>query len=192
MQHRIGMSSGPGSCCSPRRVRRTSKSPTGSTPQSRSCRSGGSASSRRASLAWRSAREPAAGRVFPPELVVAVKAIACELPPRLGLPFSRLHVPDIRAEVIRRGLDPARARRLISDTTIWRVGRAPRWDAVGPPRRPALHCRGHSRRAEAPACPAPTASRRRTSGPRMCCPPAPQPRGRTSCGRDLSVPEATR
>jgi len=44
-----------------------------------------------------------------------VKAIACELPARLGLPFSRLHVPDIRAEVIRRGLVAS-----ISDTTIWR------------------------------------------------------------------------
>ena len=64
---------------------------------------------------WPSARGPAAGRVFPPALVVAVKAIACELPARLGLPLSRLHVPDIRAELIRRGLVAA-----ISDTTIWR------------------------------------------------------------------------
>ncbi|MGH3904063.1 MAG: transposase [Pseudonocardiaceae bacterium] len=46
---------------------------------------------------------------------MAVKAIACELPARLGLPLSRLHVPDIRSEVIRRGLVAA-----ISDTTIWR------------------------------------------------------------------------
>lgn len=44
-----------------------------------------------------------------------MKAIACELPTRLGLPLSRLHVPDIRAEVIRRGLVAS-----ISDTTIWR------------------------------------------------------------------------
>lgn len=47
--------------------------------------------------------------------MVAVKAIACELPARLGLPLSRLQVPDIRSEVIRRGLVAA-----ISDTTIWR------------------------------------------------------------------------
>jgi hypothetical protein len=33
----------------------------------------------------------------------------------LGLPLSRLHVPDIRAEVIRRGLVAS-----VSDTTIWR------------------------------------------------------------------------
>lgn len=44
-----------------------------------------------------------------------MKAIACELPARLGLPLSRLHVPDIRAEVIRRGLVAS-----ISETTIWR------------------------------------------------------------------------
>lgn len=46
--------------------------------------------------------------------MVAVKAIACELPAQLGLPLSRLHVPDIRAEVIRRGLVAD-----ISGATIW-------------------------------------------------------------------------
>jgi hypothetical protein len=48
-------------------------------------------------------------------LVVEVKAIACELPSRLGLPLSRLQVPDIRSEVISRGLVAE-----ISGTTIWR------------------------------------------------------------------------
>jgi DDE superfamily endonuclease len=47
--------------------------------------------------------EPGGTRFFP-QVVVAVKSIACELPARLGLPFSRLHIPDIQAEVIRRGL----------------------------------------------------------------------------------------
>lgn len=47
--------------------------------------------------------------------MVAVKAIACELPARLGLPFSRLQVPDIQAEVINRGLVAS-----ISGMTIWR------------------------------------------------------------------------
>lgn len=37
------------------------------------------------------------------------------MPARLGLPFSRLQIPDIRAEVIRRGLVAS-----ISDSTIWR------------------------------------------------------------------------
>jgi hypothetical protein len=41
--------------------------------------------------------------------------MACELPSRLGVPLARLHVPDIRTEVIRRGIVAK-----ISDATIWR------------------------------------------------------------------------
>lgn len=48
-------------------------------------------------------------------MVVEVKAVACELPSRLGLPLSRLSVPDIRDEVIRRGIVAQ-----ISGATIWR------------------------------------------------------------------------
>jgi hypothetical protein len=48
-------------------------------------------------------------------VVVEVKALACELPGTLGLPLSRLAVPDIRAEAIRRGI-VAR----VSDATVWR------------------------------------------------------------------------
>ncbi len=53
--------------------------------------------------------------LFPPELVVAGKAIACKLPACLGLPLSRLPIPDIRAEVIARGWVAT-----ISRATIWR------------------------------------------------------------------------
>lgn len=77
--------------------------------------SGVSGSSRNACLGWTSARARVGARFSPPELVVAVKAIACELPARLGLPLSRLQVPDIQAEVISRGLVAS-----ISDMTIWR------------------------------------------------------------------------
>ena len=48
-------------------------------------------------------------------MIVAVKALACELPSRLGVPLSRLHVPDIAAEVAARGIVAD-----ISGTTIWR------------------------------------------------------------------------
>ena len=41
--------------------------------------------------------------------------MACELPARLGVPLSRLHVPDIGAEVVGRGIVAE-----ISGTTIWR------------------------------------------------------------------------
>ena len=37
--------------------------------------------------------EEAGHPVLTPEVVVAVKALACELPARLGVPLSRLHVP---------------------------------------------------------------------------------------------------
>ncbi len=47
--------------------------------------------------------------------MVEIKALACELPARLGVPLSRLHVPDIRAEAVRRGIVAS-----VSDTTIWR------------------------------------------------------------------------
>ena len=47
--------------------------------------------------------------------MVEVKALACELPQRLGVPLSRWQVPDLRTEVLQRGL-VAR----ISETTLWR------------------------------------------------------------------------
>jgi DDE superfamily endonuclease len=48
-------------------------------------------------------------------VVVEVKAIACELPATLQVPLSRLFVPDIKAEVMARGLVAT-----ISESTIWR------------------------------------------------------------------------
>jgi hypothetical protein len=53
--------------------------------------------------------------LFPAELTVEVKAIACELPSTLGVPLSRLSVADVRREVEQRGLIAR-----ISDSTIWR------------------------------------------------------------------------
>ena len=52
---------------------------------------------------------------FPPEVVVTAKAIACGLPRRTKQPVSRLHAPDIRAELIERGIVES-----ISAGTIWR------------------------------------------------------------------------
>ena len=50
--------------------------------------------------------QPRGGRQarFPPNLVVQVKALACELPHSLGLPLSRLSVEEIRQHVISQGL----------------------------------------------------------------------------------------
>jgi hypothetical protein len=46
---------------------------------------------------------------------VEIKALACELPKRLGLPLSRLSVADLRVEAVQQGLVAT-----ISDATIWR------------------------------------------------------------------------
>ena len=52
---------------------------------------------------------------FPPQIVMEVKALACELPEQLGLPFSRLSHRDIAAEAVRSGITAS-----ISGTTVWR------------------------------------------------------------------------
>jgi hypothetical protein len=41
---------------------------------------------------------------FPAGVVVAAKALACELPSQLGLPLSCFSMSEIKQEVIRRGL----------------------------------------------------------------------------------------
>jgi DDE superfamily endonuclease len=52
---------------------------------------------------------------FPPSLVVQVKALACELPHRIGLPLSRLSIAEIRRHVVTQGLVAE-----ISGATLWR------------------------------------------------------------------------
>ncbi|HYK03139.1 MAG TPA: IS630 family transposase [Thermoanaerobaculia bacterium] len=53
-------------------------------------------------------------RVFPPSEIASVKAVACELPAQLELPFSRFSIEEIRRVVIERGVVEA-----ISATTLW-------------------------------------------------------------------------
>ena len=48
-------------------------------------------------------------------MVVAIKALACELPHEHGLPLARLSVPEIRREALQRGLVAS-----IGETTVWR------------------------------------------------------------------------
>jgi DDE superfamily endonuclease len=76
---------------------------------------GGSASFTSDWRAWKN--EPARDDpgLFPPELVVEVKALACELPSQLGLPLSRLSVADVARQAERAGLVAH-----ISDSTVWR------------------------------------------------------------------------
>src|SRR5436190_15052150 len=70
----------------------------------RSSASGASGFLSLACLAWRRSLAAGVNPAFPPSLVVQVKALACELPHRLGLPLSRLSIEEIRQHVIAEGL----------------------------------------------------------------------------------------
>lgn len=52
---------------------------------------------------------------FPPRVVVAVKALACELPAQRGVPLARWSVRDLQRAVVGHGLVAQ-----ISETTLWR------------------------------------------------------------------------
>lgn len=59
--------------------------------------------------------EPDDRPFFPPNIVISVKALACELPCNSGIPLSRFSNSEIVTEVIRRGIVAK-----ISGSTIWR------------------------------------------------------------------------
>ena len=63
----------------------------------------------------RNSRAAGGWPAFPPSIVVQVKALACELPYRLGLPLSRFSVADIRREVVAQGIVAD-----VSGATLWR------------------------------------------------------------------------
>jgi len=58
-------------------------------PPGRSSANGASASSNSASRPWRTSLARVVPGLFPPEIVVQVKALACELPANQGVPLSR-------------------------------------------------------------------------------------------------------
>jgi hypothetical protein len=53
--------------------------------------------------------------IFPPEIVMEVKALACELPGERNLPFSRFSHAEIAREAVRSGIVAS-----ISGATVWR------------------------------------------------------------------------
>lgn len=52
---------------------------------------------------------------FPPSVVAQVKALACQLPRETGVPLSKWTGPDLKREVIKRGIVAS-----IGESTIWR------------------------------------------------------------------------
>ena len=101
IHHRIVKWSAPKSSSSLPKEPRTSTSPNACPFPLRSCVAGESDSSRNAWPVWTSAHGEADLAFFPPHLVMEVKALACELPQQLGLPFSRLSHQDIADEAVR-------------------------------------------------------------------------------------------
>ena len=65
--------------------------------------------------AWKIIHVPGAHPVFPPKVLIQVKALACELPWEQGLPLSRFSSSEIATEVVRRGIVAE-----ISGSTVWR------------------------------------------------------------------------
>jgi hypothetical protein len=54
-------------------------------------------------------------RLSPPDVVVAIKALACELPATSGRPLSRWQCPDLARAAVEQGIVAS-----ISGTTVWR------------------------------------------------------------------------
>jgi hypothetical protein len=86
-----------------------------SIPHARLLANGENASSRNASLAWRNRFGAGDQPAFPPSVAVQVKALACELPHRFGLPLSRFSLSEIQREVVQQGIVAS-----ISGATLWR------------------------------------------------------------------------
>ena len=78
-------------------------------------RCGENASLSSVSMAWKNVLDRAALGLFPPELVVQIKAIACELPAKYDLPLSRWSTEDIVNYARQSGLVAT-----ISGSTVWR------------------------------------------------------------------------
>ena len=93
----------------------TIRSPRAVTLVAKSSACGESASSKSGWPAWKSAPARVVPGFFPPELVVQVKALACELPATHGVPLSHWNTPDIARQVCNAGLVAT-----ISGSTIWR------------------------------------------------------------------------
>ena len=53
--------------------------------------------------------------LFPPAVIIEVKALACELPREMGIPLSRLSITELHREVVERGIIAK-----VSGMTLWR------------------------------------------------------------------------
>ena len=115
IRHRIETSSGPRLSCWPLRACATTLLPRASICRDRSSANGATVSLKNAWPASRRSFEAGALPAFPPSVVVDVKRLACELPSHTDVPLARFTIPELRREVLARGIVAQ-----ISGVTLWR------------------------------------------------------------------------
>lgn len=109
------MSCAPRSSSLPLRGFQTRKSASAWICPGKSFPNGASASSTNAWPGSRKGHGAGGPALFPPEIIVAVKALACQLPKQLGLPFSRFTHDEIARQVVKHGVVAS-----ICGKTVWR------------------------------------------------------------------------
>ena len=102
------------SCLQPM-TSKTNKSVRNSICQEKSSASGVSGSLKNAWTVSKIAQGMGGRAVFPPKVVMEVKALACQLPCERDIPFSRLSNADIAREAVDSGIVAS-----ISGATVWR------------------------------------------------------------------------
>jgi hypothetical protein len=115
IRHRIAMSCAQRSSSLPPRVFQTNKSGSVLICLDRSSQSGVNASLSNAWPAFRRSHGAGDPALFPPEIIVSIKALACQLPRDLGLPFSKLTHDEIARQAEKQGIVAS-----ISGKTVWR------------------------------------------------------------------------
>lgn len=115
IRHSIAMSCAPKLSSLPLMAFQTKISVSGLICPDRSYQSGASVSLTDAWPVSKKSPDAEDPAFFPPEIVVAVKALACQLPKQLGLPFSRLTHDEIARQAEKSGIVAS-----ISGKTVWR------------------------------------------------------------------------
>ena len=91
------------------------KSPSAWTPGAKSSAYGANASSPSVLAGWRNSHDPGGPGPFPPEVILQIKARACELPAAHHQPLSRWSAPELARHARATGLVAS-----ISGSTVWR------------------------------------------------------------------------
>lgn len=115
IRHNIVMSCAPKLSSLRQKVYQTRKSGSASICPGKSFPSGGNDFSNNAWLVFKKSQGAGDPALFPPEVVIAIKALACQLPKEMGLPFSRLTHGEIARQAVSQGIVAS-----ISGKTVWR------------------------------------------------------------------------